>query len=661
MLTLDIIGVLDNGSVPSAGVPSNPRKTLSFPIASDALLRCRIIGADGSPVPLGGTSSVLFTLKKRYSDTDALISRAATIDSAGNGLCSFRFVPIDTKNLANGQYAYDIWLTDADGNRNAVVPTSPFVLEPAVTVPGQVGTVPFFPPSPPVIITPSGWLSIVDVAVTGGGLATNKVWDDPPNNTIIQSCDISGLNLNVTVKSSAPHVTVGSTPAILPPAPGGGFYVGTVSIVVPGTGNVVATLTTPDGAPGASDTVALTYVPPPSITALQFIGGYPGAQTELKAGDTFQVQGTTNTPAVAVEVQDFGAAVFGTPTFASSTSFTVTVTIADRGTSPQSLVARMRAQNAAGAFGPLADTSNTVVLNNLHPTVTFGAETYPVGQLALKNSETADVAVTLANLDTVLFDSPNGDLSILNPTTIEATKTVTRIAGTYNVATNNLRGTAVRAANGAQTIGQAVIAIANVAPTVDITVPAARLRSGGNNGTAAQNHTVSIVANQQLLNAPSLAAGVGGGTFIGGGFAGGPSTWTRSLQVHDNDTKGNYSFTTLVATGLSGLVQNTINSGAAYVLGGFVQRTLTFAAFSQSTTLNVGVVTYAKLQAGIFTATNQPALRNAVQGDHSNLLNTYTVDSLGNVGPTNLWWNDVAAAGSNSGGTAQITNVEEIV
>lgn len=660
MLTLDLVGVLEDGSVRAAGVPSNPRKTLSFPVASDALVRLRVVTADGNPVPMGGTTSLLFTLKKKYTDTDALISRAATIDSAGGGLCSFRFVPIDTRQLSPGQYTYDIWLTDTSGNRFAVVPTSPFYLEPAVTVPGQVGNVPFFPPSPPVIITPSGWLSIADVAVVGG-LASNKVYDDPPGNTIVQSCDISGLNLSVTVKSSAPNVMVGATPAVLPIAPGGGFYQGAVLVTVAGTSNLVVQLTTPDGQPGAQDTVALTYVAPPSITALAFTGPYPGAQTELKAGDTFQVQGTTDVPSVGVEIQDFGAAVFGTPTYASSTSFTVTVTIADRGTSPQSLVARMKAKNAAGAYGALVDTSNTVVLNNLYPTVTFGAKTYPVGQQALKNSETADVAVTLANLDTVLFDSPNGDLSIASPTVIGSPKTVTRIAGSYNVATNNLRGTATRAANGAVTISQTVVNIANVAPTVDITVPAARLRSGGNNGTAAQNHTISVVSNQQLLNAPSLAAGAGGGTFIGGGFAGGPSTWTRSLQVHDNDTKGNYSFNTLVATGLSGLVQNTINSGAAYVLGGFVPRTLTFAAFSQSTTLNVGVVTYAKLQAGIFTATNQPALRNAVQGDHSNLLNTYTVDSLGNLGPTNLWWNDVAAAGSNSGGTAQITAVEEIV
>lgn len=506
----------------------------------------------------------------------------------------------------------------------------------------------------------SGWISVTDVAVVAG-VASNKVFDDAPNNTVLQSATVSATSLLVTVKSSAPRVTVGGVTAVLPPHASGGYYTGVVAVAILATGPLVSQLTTPDGTPGAIDTITLTLAQPPNILTLAFVGGYPGAQTELKAGDTFQVAGTTDAAAVAVEVQNTGAGILQTIMFPSTTSFLVTITIADRGTSPQSLAATLKAKDSNGALGPSFATSNTVVLNNLYPTATFGTKTYPISQAALKNSETADVGITLNNLNSVAFDSPNGDLSILNPTTIEGTKTVTRIAGSYNVTVNNLRAIATRNANNSVTTSQTVVAIANVAPIVDIIVPAARLRSGGNDGTSVQGHTVTISANQQLLNAPSVTGGVGGGTFIGGGFAGGPTAWTRTLNVHDNDTKGAYTFTSLVSTGLAGLVQNTINSGAAYTLGGFVQRTLTFAAFSQNTTLNVGVVTYSKLQAGIFTATNQPALRNAVQGDTSNILNTYTVLTLGNVGPITLFWNDLAAANSNSSGTAQITAVEETV
>ena len=141
MLVIDLVGVLEDGSVPSAGVPQNPRRTLSFPVGSDVTLRLALVTASGAAVPLAG-GSLLFTLKKRFSDTDAQVSRAAALDAPSSGLASFRFGPTDTKNLTSGQYAYDIWYTDSDGRRNAVVPTSPLILEPALTLVGQVGTLP---------------------------------------------------------------------------------------------------------------------------------------------------------------------------------------------------------------------------------------------------------------------------------------------------------------------------------------------------------------------------------------------------------------------------------------------------------------------------------------------------------------------------------------
>lgn len=657
MLVIELTGVLDDSQPLAAGVPVNPRKAIGVPLASDFLVRGRFLKANGGALNLAG-GSLTMTIKKRATDTNYVVARTATIESAGGGVASFRFVPVDTKRFEPGRYAYDIWFTDADGVRNSLVPTSPFELQAAVTLPSNIGNVPFFPPATPTNTT--GWITITDINVSGG-TAYAKTYDDAPANTVLQSATISGLNLLVDVKCAFPRVTVGGVSAVLAQDVGGGFYAGTVACSVAGTSSLTAQLTTPDGALGALDTASVTYVAPPTILTLAFTGPYPGVQTELKAGDTYQVAGTLSAAAVGVEVQNTGAGTLQSIAFPSATSFTVTITIADRGNSPQSLAATLRAVNSGGAYGPTVATSNTVVLNNLHPTVTFGAKTYPIGQSGLKGSETADVAVTLANLDSVLFTSPNGDLSIASPAVIAASKTVTRIAGSYNVATNNLTATATRAANAAVTAASTVVAIANVAPTIDITVPAARLRSGGNDGTSVQGHTVTVTSNQQLLSAPTLAAGAGGGTFIGGGFVGGPSVWTRTLNVHDNDTKGAYAFSTLVATGLSGLVQNTINSGTAYVLGGFVPRSLAFPAFSQSAALNTGVVDYSKLTAGVFTATNQPALKNGVQGNTTNIVDTYTVLTLANVGPIVLWWNDVSAAATNSTGTAAITLVEETV
>ena len=107
------------------------------------------------------------------------------------------------------------------------------------------------------------------------------------------------------------------------------------------------------------------------------------------------------------------------------------------------------------------------------------------------------MAITSSNLDSIIYDSPNGDLSIASPTVDAATKTVTRIAGSYNISTNNFRGIATRNANAATTTTQGIVKIANVSASITVATPAARLRSGGNNGTSIQNHTITLTSDLQ--------------------------------------------------------------------------------------------------------------------------------------------------------------------
>jgi hypothetical protein len=464
----------------------------------------------------------------------------------------------------------------------------------------------------------SGWVKIVDVAVPDG-VVTDKVYRDTPNDTILETCTVTGLAIEVEVASAFPEINVGGVDAVLSQSADGGHYTGVVPVTIAGAGTVVAQSVTPETDTGAFDKVILAYVPPPEILTLSFTGGYPGGQTELKAGDTFQMQGTTDKNADAVQIQDFGAMVQSLETFASGTSFTVTGTIADRGVTPQALSAQVRARDAVtGALGPAVDTNagaggvdgtDVVTLNDLYPTVTWGSVTYPGAQQALKGAESATVGVTLADLDTVLFDDDgSGELTVTNPTTIEATKTVTRAGGTYNISTSNLRAAANRTANGATTTQTTTVSVVNVAPTIDITLPAARLRSGGNHGTSAQDYAVTITADQELLSAPSLLADAGGnrGTFQGVGFTGGPSVWTRDIRIDETvpDEKGTFSFSGLAATGLSGLVQTTINSGTNYTLGGFVPRDVTFDPFTPISNETVDVTAESRLTADRFSNGN---------------------------------------------------------
>lgn len=511
----------------------------------------------------------------------------------------------------------------------------------------------------------SGWIRITDITVPGGS-AINKLYQDPPGNSVLQSVTVSAVAVQVAVKASFPLVDVGGVAATLAPAADGGHYAGNVAVTLPGSGVLEATVTTPNGEVGATDSCTVTVDQPPEILTLQFTGGYPGTQTELKAGDTFQITGTTDKDADAIEVLDHGACVNGLEVIAVGQSFTITGTIADRGFVTQYLPARVRARDAVtGALGPTRDTNHdggnvdgqdVVGLNNTYPTVAWGAITYPATQGALKGSEQATAALSAANLDTIAFDSPGAQLSIQNASLVEPSKTVTRIGGTYNITTPNLRATANRAANDATTVAQTVVKIAAVAASLQASTPAARLRSGGNDGTAAQNHTITVQSDQQLQTF-SMDADAGGGTFLGS-WAGGPTTFTRSLQVHDDDAKGSYAWQNVSATNLAGIVTNALASGGGYVLGGFVARSLTFAAFATQTSMNVSVVDFSKLQAGVFTATNQPALKQPI-GTPPSVTNGYTIDATG-VKPTQVIWLDSAAAASNSGGTAQITNVQEV-
>lgn len=516
----------------------------------------------------------------------------------------------------------------------------------------------------------AGWIYVTDAVTQGEGTVTSKVWQDSPGDTVLQSFTASSADITLSIRASYPNITVGGAPATLTRDATGGFYSGQVDITVAASGDVLVQVFSGDDLEGDRDTVAVTLDLPPTILTLSFTGGYPGVQTELKAGDTFQITGTADEPIDEVAILDFEA-FDAANIVASGTSFTVTGTIADRGDAAVFRPARVRVRDAVtGAYsaprdtnelGGAVDGTDVVQCNNTYPVIGFGAIAYPLGQQALKDSETATVINTIDFNDTVLYDSPNGELIITNPTLEESPKTVQRIAGGYNITVDNLRITANKISNDATSVAQTNIQIADTAAVITVTPPAARLRSGGNDGTTIQSHTITLTADQQLLGAPTLNADAGAsGTFLGA-WAGAGATWTRTLQVHDNDDKGTKTWQGLSATNLAGVITTVITTGATYELGGFVPRSLTFSVFSQITTMNVAVTDYSKVTAGIFTATNQPAQRNPVQGDTSNLVDTFTVLSPLNTNPQSVFWNDVTQANANTSGTAQITDVQEAV
>ena len=441
-----------------------------------------------------------------------------------------------------------------------------------------------------------GFVAITDIEPTNpSDNVGNKVKTD--DNNVLQSCTSSTTNVTVSVlavtagTSFKPTVTVNDVEATLTRNALTDVWTGTAAITLTGSSPHTVTATHSEG---ATDAATVTIEAAPVISQLEFSGAYSQGvdQTEHAAGQTLSLTVSSLTPFVELEVIADGttATQAVSQTFAATTSKTLTVTVANQGNTPTAYPAKVRIRNANGTWSVVTasnasasvDGTNVITLNNTQPSLVFGAITYPASQFALKGSESATVAVTESNVDTVSYSSPNSELSITNPTT-GGNKTVSRIAGGYNIATNNLSVTVDKTSNATTATFNTVVWIANTAPVITVTTPAARLRSP-------QNHTISINSNQRTQATPTLNASVG--TF-GGSWttANNGLTWTRSLAIADSDTKGAANFSGLSITNLAGIEVTAITTGAAYTVGGFVQRTLTFPLWDANQIREVAIGT----------------------------------------------------------------------
>lgn len=551
------------------------------------------------------------------------------INGAGTGLEKFRDI-CDTRDRI-------IATVDENGNRESIIfDIAPCLSNPCsgINIDGGI----------------DGGIFITDIIPTNIGNVGNKVYSN--DGVVLESC-VTDTNL-VTVYIIAitghtnyiPNCTINGLPVTLSQNPDRPIFNGSLALDITGKNTIIAL-----HEDGASDIANITMDAKPVIQSALFSSDYPGSQTELKAGDIIELSVTTDTDVVMVSIEDFGACI--SQTFSvSGTSFVLPVVIANRGVTLQSLHAKLKVQKDTGSWSDLFETGNSVNLNNLYPSVSISSIAYPGTQGAIKNSESATVINTISNYDSVIYSSPNGDLNIANSATFEANKVVTRIAGTYNLSTQNILISAVRNANGAIKETSGLVRIVNLAPTISIALPAARLRSGGNNGTVVQQHQITITSNQPLLSAPSL--NVPSGSI--GSFTGSNTTWKAYLSVHDNDTKGIFSFSSLSATGLSGITTSTISTGLTYELGGFVFRILTVPAFpNRSAAIGTDISNTSKLRCTNLSKGATGSLNYTYQSTTDEAVNKYTIVN------TNTWYNcDGLNASSNTTGTMQI-ELEETV
>ncbi len=442
-----------------------------------------------------------------------------------------------------------------------------------------------------------GFVAITDITPTSiSDNVGNKVKTD--DNNVLQSCTSSTTAITVSVlavtgSTFKPVVDINGTAATLTRNTLTDVWQGTAAITLTGASPYTVTATHSDG---ATDTATVTIEAAPVVSSMLFSNAYSQGtgQTEHAQGQTVSLTITSDTPFTELEiVDDAGTATEALNlSFAATTTKTVTVTVADRGSygtgAPLILPAKARIRNLNGTWSNVFSSSDfggtngthILALNNTRPVVTAGVITYPASQFALKGTEQATVAATYTNVDSVLWTSAS-QLTV-NAPTVMGNVVVNRLAGGYNIGTTNLTATAQRVANATTSTTNVVVWIADTNPVITKTLPAARLRSG----VAAQNHVITLGSDQRLI---SIAMGAGtilgdaAGTFSGSwATANNGLTNTRTLVVADSDPKGTATFTGLSAINLAGKEVTTVTTNLDYVLGGFVTRTVTFPLWDGS-------------------------------------------------------------------------------
>ena len=346
----------------------------------------------------------------------------------------------------------------------------------------------------------------------------------------------------------------------------------------------------------------------PDITNVSF-GPYPGSQTELKDNDTIQVTFEFDTNNVSTLDFEGGAVYASKNSFRSVTtqdlSATTTMTIDTNVVVPTQQAIRLRAQSSHGGYGSYHVSTDKVTVNNVYPTFNSFNVVYPAGQQAIKNDETADVTLNVANQGsspTYTYSDPRNEITIPDTTQYTSTKTISgNSTGVYNINQNNYRLTVNRAENDAtSTYTNGVVWIADKLPVLSVTHNGgARMRSGGNAGTNAMSYTVTCNSDQRLQTF-NMTTNNNTGQFTG--------TWSsqqngarwvmNSLQVHDDDDKGTHSWQSVTSTNLSNMSQTAIANGSTYEIGGFVTRTVVVNRLSRYVELETYVTDTSKL---IFT------------------------------------------------------------
>jgi len=224
-------------------------------------------------------------------------------------------------------------------------------------------------------------------------------------------------------------------------------------------------------------------------------------------------------------------------------------------------------QNTASAF-----FNQSRVVDNTAPLLSIGTITYPAGQGAIKNGESASVNRITTNADSIQVFSDNGELNV---DTIGAignnTTQVSYANGSYNISNNNLRFLAQRTTNGLSVSSSTVVNIANSPLTLSTNLPGA-IKSGP---PAGASYNFILLSDQKFLQTPNLSLDNAQNPIstLNNTNNGTDENSNRyTLTVTDGNQKGLFSWT-VSARNLAGVLTTNVSNG--YNIQGFTERTIT--------------------------------------------------------------------------------------
>ena len=232
----------------------------------------------------------------------------------------------------------------------------------------------------------------------------------------------------------------------------------------------------------------------------------------------------------------------------------------------------------------VTSTTSSPVNNSVFPVLNISSVSYPGSQGALKNAESGAVSNSASNYDSIEYSSPNSQLAISNSSTFEASKNCDRLAGSYNISTDNFTVTATKNSNGMVRSASTVVKIAHDPLTFSVSNLASTLSSS----PAGVSDNFNLVSSQQMLEVPSLETNPSQtvpSDLVTTASGTNTSSNNYRITVDDGDTKGTFAWV-VSGQNLAGIETNTVSSNPNYVLAGFSARTV---ASNPSTALGRGL------------------------------------------------------------------------